>query len=99
MEFLKNYGLVDSDIEEILNANSKSIVNNLILNQKNVMEIIEYFQELGVSVETIKNMLVYQIGVFHKTKKELVTAFDEYEMESIIKSLNFDVNTFDMIEF
>ena len=99
MEFLKDYGLVDSDIEEILNANTKSIINNIELNKKNVVEIIEYFVELGISNKTIKDLFIQQIGVFYKTKKELVTAFDEYEMESIIKSLNFDVNTFDMIEF
>ena len=62
-------------------------------------EIVDYFIELGLSTDVIIKLFINQISVFHKTKKELVDAFDEYEMESIIQSLNFDVNTFDMIEF
>ena len=46
-----------------------------------------------------QKLFINQIGFFHKTKKELVDAFDEYEIDSIVKSLNYDVNTFDMIEF
>ena len=33
-------------------------------------------------------MFVLQIGMFHRTKEEIVSVFDEYELESIIKSLN-----------
>lgn len=99
MEFLKNYNFVDEEIEEILSFNSKGIINNIILNKENVIEIIEYFLALNIMEETIKKMFKYQIGIFFKTKKELIDAFEEYEMDSIIKSLNFDVNTFDLIEF
>lgn len=99
MDFLKKYNFTDNDIEEINANNHKSIINNIILNQKNVCDIVEYFSELGFEESTIKNIFVYQITVFHKTKKELIEAFDEYEMKSIINSLNFDVNTFDLIEF
>ena len=99
MEFLKNFNFSDDDIKDIIDANSKGIINNISLNKNNIIELVEYFLEIGVNSETIKKMFIYQIGIFHKSKKELVTAFDEYEMDSIIKSLNYDVNTFDMIEF
>lgn len=99
MEFLKKFNFSDDDIKEIIGANCKSIINNISLNRNNIIELVEYFLEIGVNAETIKKMFIYQIGIFHKSKKELITAFDEYEMDSIIKSLNYDVNTFDMIEF
>lgn len=99
MEFLKKFNFSDDDIKEIIGANCKSIINNVSLNRNNIIELVEYFLEIGVNAETIKKMFIYQIGIFHKSKKELITAFDEYEMDSIIKSLNYDVNTFDMIEF
>ena len=99
MEFLMKYNITEDDLEKILNNNSKGVINNVVLNKKNVCEIVDYFIELGFSLDVIRNLFINQISIFHKTKKELVDAFDEYEMESIIKSLNFDVNTFDMIEF
>lgn len=99
MDFLKEYGLSDNDIEEIKQFNTKSVINNIEFNKKNVIEIIDYLKEIGVSDVAIKKLFIYQIGIFCKTKKELVNAFDEYEMSSIVKSLDFDVNTFDMIEF
>ena len=44
-------------------------------------------------------MFIYQIGIFFRTKQEIKDVFDEYEIDSIIKSLNYDVNTIDLIEF
>ena len=58
-----------------------------------------YFKEIGVSETAIRDLFVLQIGMFHRTKDEIVSVFDEYELESIIKSLNYDVNTVDLIEF
>jgi len=37
--------------------------------------------------------------MFFRTKEEIADVFDEYEIDSIIKSLNYDVNTVDLIEF
>lgn len=99
MDFLMKYNITEKDILEIKNSNSKGIINNIIVNQKNVCEIIEYLQGLGIKDEVIKKLLMNQIGIFFKNKEELVLAFDEYEIDSIVKSLNYDVNTFDMIEF
>jgi len=99
MSFLNDYGFTKEEINEISNINSKGIVNNVVLNKDNVCDIIDYFLALDIEKETIKKMFKYQIGIFFKTKKELIDAFEEYEMDSIIKSLNYDVNTFDLIEF
>lgn len=99
MEFLRNYDFTDDEINDVLVMNSKGIINNIVLNQENVIDIIEYFLALDITNMTIKKMFKYQIGIFFKTKKELIDAFEEYEMDSIIKSLNYDVNTFDLIEF
>ena len=35
---------------------------------------------------------MYQVGLFFKTKNEIKESFDEYEIDSIVKSLNYDVN-------
>ena len=99
MEFLLNYGLNENDIRDIQNEVDNDILKNIELNQKNVIEIIEYLNEIGINDMTIKDLFLKQIGIFHRTKNEIASVFDEYELDSIIKSLNYDVNTVDLIEF
>ena len=99
MEFLLNYGLGENDIKEIKENNDDSIIRNVELNKKNVIEVLEYLKEIGVNDASIKDLFLHQIGLFHRTKKEISEVFDEYELDSIIKSLNYDVNTVDLIEF
>ncbi len=99
MNFLLELGLTTEDIEEIKEKNDVGVLKNIELNKKNVVEIVKYFKEIGVSDTAIKDLFVLQIGMFYRTKEEIVSVFDEYEIESIIKSLNYDVNTVDLIEF
>lgn len=42
---------------------------------------------------------MYQVSLFFKTKKEIQVSFDEYELDSIVKSLNYDVNNVELIDF
>ena len=99
MEFLMNFGFSKEDIDEIVNNNEKNILANIVLNKKNVSEVIKYLGELGIGKSTVKELFIYQIGIFFRTKDEIESVFDEYEMDSILKSLTYDVNTVDLIEF
>lgn len=99
MEFLMKYNLTSEEINQIEKLNSKNTLSNIKMNTKNVINIIEYLISLGISVETLKELFVHQIGIFFKTKEEIEQVFDEYEIDSIVKSLNYDVNTLDLIEF
>ena len=99
MEFLLELGLTEKAIEEIKEKNDSAVLNNIVLNQKNVIEIVKYFKEIGVTDVSIKDLFVLQIGMFFRTKEEIVSVFDEYELDSITKSINYDVNTVDLIEF
>ena len=99
MDFLLQFNLTSEDIEEIKERNDEAIINNIILNQKNVIDVINYLLEVGITDTVIKELFFEQIGMFFRTKEEIQDVFDEYEMDSIIKSLNYDVNTVDLIEF
>ncbi len=99
MEFLYKYDITDEDIKLITERNGESIVKNVILNKDNVIEVIDYLLEVGVNKSVIRDLFIEQIGMFFRTKEEIVDVFDEYEIDSIIKSLNYDVNTVDLIEF
>ncbi len=99
MDFLLNYGLDEKGIDEIIKSNDPSIIYNVTLNKKNVLEVLDYLKEIGVNDNAVKDLFLHQIGMFFRTKEEIKNVFDEYEMDSIIKSLNYDVNTVDLIEF
>lgn len=99
MDFLLKYDLTNEDILEITNRNGEAIIKNIILNKDNVTKVIDYLLEVGVNKSVIKELFVQQIGMFFRTKDEIADVFDEYELDSIIKSLNYDVNTVDLIEF
>lgn len=99
MKFLYKYDITDEDIKLITERNGESIVKNVILNKDNVIEVIDYLLEVGVNKSVIRDLFIEQIGMFFRTKEEIVDVFDEYEIDSIIKSLNYDVNTVDLIEF
>lgn len=99
MEFLAKYNITNAEIEQIEKMNSENTLKNIKMNSENVTSIIDYLIELGITTETLRDLFVYQIGIFFKTKSEIVRVFDEYEIDSIVKSLNYDVNTLDLIEF
>lgn len=99
MEFLTKYNITNEEIELINNYNNKDVLKNIILNKKKVIEVIDYLLELGVNTESIRDLFIYQIGIFYRSKKELENSFEEYEIDSIVKSINYDVNTLDLIEF
>lgn len=99
MEFLLEYNLTSEEIEQIEAVNSENTLRNIKMNLRNVREIIDYLINLGITTETLKDLFIYQIGMFYKTKPEIEQVFDEYEIDSIVKSLNYDVNTLDLIEF
>lgn len=99
MDFLINFGLTKEDVEEIVNNNDKNVLENIALNKNNVQDVVKYLGGLGVSKTTVKELFIYQIGFFFRTKDEIESVFDEYEVDSILKSLTYDVNTVDLIEF
>lgn len=99
MDFLLGYELTNDDIDLIKKENTETVLKNVEMNKKNVKKVIDYLLELGVTKESIKELFIHQIGIFHRTKKELEQVFDEYEIDSIVKSINYDVNTVDMIDF
>lgn len=99
MKFLLDYGYSEEDINQIINNNDSYIIKNIELNKDNVVKVVNYLKSIEVSDEVIKDLFLYQIGMFFRTKEEIEGVFDEYEVESILKSLNYDVNTVDLIEF
>ena len=99
MEFLLDLGFTEYDIEIIKKYNFPYIIENLELNKENVIDILRYLFEIGIEPTTIKEIFMYQISLLFKTKEEIKSSFDEYELDSIVKSLNYDANNVELIDF
>ncbi|MBQ8892216.1 MAG: hypothetical protein IJ068_05115 [Bacilli bacterium] len=99
MEYLKDLGFSEYDISDIKNSNYSYIVENLELNSNNIIDIVKYLFEIGIEKNTIKQIFIDQVNFLFKTKNEIKTSFDEYEIDSIVKSLNFDANNIELIDF
>ena len=99
MEYLIDLGFTDYDISDIKNDNESNIIKNLELNKDNVIEIIKYLMEIGLEKTTIKDIFRNQVNLFFKTLNEIKKSFDEYEIDTIVKSLNFDANNIELIDF
>lgn len=99
MDFLKQLGYTEQDINDIKDYNYDYTLDNIIINKEKVEDIIEYLLSIGIERNTIKEIFIYQVGLFFKSKEEIKTSFDEYEIDSIVKSLNYDVNNIELIDF
>ena len=99
MEYLKNLSFTDDDIKEIVEANYPYVIDNLKLNSKNITEIVSYLLEIGIEKNAIKDIFKTQVSLFFKAKKEIQSSFDEYEIDTVVKSLNFDASNVELIDF
>ena len=99
MNFLSDLGFSEYDIEKINEYNYPYIIENIELNKENVIEILRYLLEIGIEKTTVREIMMYQISLLFKTKEEIQKSFDEYELDSIVKSLNYDANNVELIDF
>jgi hypothetical protein len=99
MDYMKEFGFSDLDIGEIVESNYQYVIDNLKLNEANIKSIVSYLLEIGIEKNTIKEIFKYQVNLFFKTVNEIKTSFDEYEIDSIVKSLNYDANNVELIDF
>ena len=99
MNYLSELGFSEEDISNIIKLNYSYVIENLEFNKDNVIEIVKYLLSIGLEKNTIKEIFMYQVSLFFKTLNEIRTSFDEYEIDSIVKSLNFDANNVELIDF
>ena len=99
MNYLSELGFSEEDISNIIKLNYSYVIENLEFNKDNDIEIIKYLLSIGLEKNTIKEIFMYQVSLFFKTLNEIRTSFDEYEIDSIVKSLNFDANNVELIDF
>ena len=83
----------DNIIEEIGRENSNADIYNLCCNQDEVVNIISFFRELGLTC--INDLLIYRINVFFQSLDDVKNKFSINNASDIVKSINDDYTNID----
>lgn len=95
MDYFKNYGLTDEDIEEIEEFLSDDDINNYYISELKVIEILDYLKSIGI--KNIKDILKYKSNIFYESVNNIKKNIKKDPM--IISLINEDIQNFDRIGY
>lgn len=95
MDFLIEKGFSKSFIDELINTYDKTTLEMLKLEEANVIEIIDYFKEIGIN--NIDELLINYIEIFISTKKKVQSSFEKYDIRKLVESINRNVQNIEKI--
>lgn len=96
MEFLKEYNFTDSDILEIIASNHKAMVDYFVHNKDNVIQVMDYFKEIGVLLN--KDMFKYRLDVFSRDINNLKDNIAMYNINVFVELINDDISNFELLD-
>ena len=94
-DFLKNVGISDEVITEIIKNNSNSTVDNLVINSDNCLKVITYLREIGI--RNIEELLIYRIDLFIQRFSRVKERIEKVNISELVKLVNDDCFSIDMI--
>jgi len=92
MEFLKNKGFTDEEINNIVSKNYDTL-DSFSLISDNVEDVIDYLKDYGI--KNIYGLMLDKIDIFYLPVSKLQEIFSHYDKDYIIKSLYDDPYIFD----
>mgnify|MGYP000298403793 CR=1 FL=1 len=95
MDYFKNYGLTDEDIEEIEEFLSDDDINNYYISELKVIEILDYLKSIGI--KNIKDILKYKSNIFYESVNNIKKNIKKDPI--IISLINEDIQNFDRIGY
>jgi len=93
MEFLKNKGFSEEEINLLVNTYDKEIIDTFLLNKDNVVEVIDYLKDYGI--KDIPKLMIERIDIFYLSYTVIEELFSHYEKDSVIATLDYDASIFD----
>ena len=96
MEFLKDYNFTDNDIMEIMNSNHEAMVDYFIHNKDNVIQVINYFIEIGVLLN--KDMFKYRLDIFSRDIDNIKDNIAMYNVSILVELINDDITNFELLD-
>jgi hypothetical protein len=82
-------------IKKMKQRYDSSVLDLFSLEQENVLDVIHYFQRIGIRV--IDELLLTRIEVFTKDINEVKDAFLKHNIKEVVKEINDDITTIDFI--
>lgn len=95
MDYFKNYGLTDEDIEEIEEFLSDDDINNYYISELKVIEILDYLKSIGI--KNIKDILKYKSNIFYESVNNIKKNIKKDPI--IISLINENIQNFDRIGY
>lgn len=96
MEFLREYNFTDNDIMEIINSNHKAMVDYFVHNKDNVVQVINYFIEIGVLLN--KDMFKYRLDIFSRDIDNIKDNIAMYNVSILVELINDDISNFELLD-
>lgn len=94
MEFLKDYGFLNEEVDEFLGNTPKKIQTTLKKYEMLVKENLEYIKDLGI--ETYKEIFINYPDLFLMDASNFSEMFSKYETDELIEKLN---SNYKMVEY
>lgn len=76
MDFLKEYGLTNEDIENLEINLENDDINFICMHEEEMKEIIEYFISKGLNKDDIIELLIYKTELFYETKDKVKEIYE-----------------------
>lgn len=95
MNYLREFDITDEVIKKIRNNNDKSIIQNLIYDEVNVGNVINYLR--SINIEVIDELLISRPELFSVDCERLKTEFSKYNIEVLVNLINEDLNAINFL--
>ena len=91
MEYLLGLGFNNNIVDELKNNYDENSLILLSVNKNNVINVINYFKEIGITNNTIEEILLSNIDFLFIDKNEIENEFNKYEIKSLVSYINNDI--------
>lgn len=88
IDFLKEYGINESVINDITNTYSKSVLFNLSCNEYEIEKIINYLKTIGI--KDVNEVLSNNLNLFFQTSNDIQKTFSKYDIKKLVEYINYD---------
>ena len=76
MDFLKEYGLTNEDVENLEINLENDDINFICMHEEEIKEIIEYLISKGLNKYDIIELLIYKTELFYETKDKVKEIYE-----------------------
>ena len=95
MNYLREFDITDDVIENIKNYNAEAVVQNLIYDEVNVKEVIEFFKSINIDV--ISELLISRPEIFTISSDKIKKEFNKYNIDVLVNLINEDLNAINFL--